>query len=160
VKLAKQMRRWGGISFLVMAAGYIVFFIVMMTTMPYGGYNFDELPVIARYSLLVGLALTAPTLILIIGSNAARVRANRALQKTGLQADARILNVKDTGTRINRSPVVRLMLEVRPPNQPAFEAETERLLSILDITHLQPGNVIQVKYDPDTHEVAIANSKR
>jgi hypothetical protein len=156
VKLAKQMRRWGWISFLVMGAGYLIFFIVMMTTMPYGGYNFDELPVIARYSLLVGLALTAPTLILIIGSNAARISANRALQKNGLRADARILSIKDTGTRINRSPVIRLMLEVRPPNQPIFEAETERLLSILDIPNLQPGNIIQVKYNPDSREVAIA----
>jgi hypothetical protein len=155
MKLSKQMRKLGQISFIVLCIVGIIFFIGMVS-MPEGGYDLDELPPLVRIAFVIGAVLFIPTLVLLLGSNVPRVLANRALQANGLPAEAHILKVWQTGMRINRNPVVRMTLEVRPPNQPSFQAETERMISTLQIIDVRPGMVVPVKYNPETLEVALA----
>lgn len=155
VKLAKRMRKVGVMGFVLMGVAFGIFFIGLIT-MP-GSYNFDSLPPLMQYSMMLGVVLIGPTLILIFGSNIPRTLAHRRLQKNGLAADARVIKVWETGMRINNNPVVRMLLEVRPPYQHTFEAETERLMSFSDPVYMHPGAVVQVKYDPESKEVAIAD---
>jgi hypothetical protein len=53
---------------------------------------------------------------------------------------------------------VHLTLEVHPRDlTPNFQAETEMLVSRLQIPQIQPGAVVNVRYDPESKEVAIVS---
>jgi hypothetical protein len=82
---------------------------------------------------------------------------DRSIRARGSSAEAIILKISETGLSINDNPVVKLLLDVGPPGQPRFQAEAERLISRLDIPQFQPGKTVQVKYDPDSKAVAIAD---
>jgi hypothetical protein len=77
------------------------------------------------------------------GENVARdIRAN------GLPATATVLQIWETGTRINDNPVVGFLLEVDADGMEPYQAETKALISILLIPQIQPGAVLNVMYDP------------
>jgi hypothetical protein len=77
------------------------------------------------------------------------VARREALKKSGVQAEATILEVTDTGWTVNEIyPVIKLRLEVRPPNGQPFQAEIKELINRLDIPQFQPGAVVPVMYDP------------
>jgi hypothetical protein len=68
--------------------------------------------------------------------------------KDGTPAQATILRIWDTGTTINDNPVVGFLLEVRPQNLPAYQAESKSMIPRLSISQFQPGATIPVKIDP------------
>ena len=68
--------------------------------------------------------------------------------KGGTPAQATILRIWDTGTMINDNPVVGLLLEVRPQNLPAYQAESKSMIPRLSISQFQPGAIIPVRIDP------------
>jgi hypothetical protein len=73
----------------------------------------------------------------------------RALQTVGVPAQAEILAIGETGLTVNDDPVIRLDVEVRPADSPAYKATIKRLLvSRLEIPQFQPGRVIPVRFDP------------
>ena len=77
------------------------------------------------------------------GENVARdVRAN------GLPATATVLQIWETGVRVNHNPVVGFLLEVHAEGLEPYRAETKALISVLSIPQIQPGAVLDVKYDP------------
>lgn len=154
MKRAQLMRKIGWRCFMLMWIPFGTMFIGMMG-MPEGSYAFEEFPPITQYSLVIGGILAVAAMVLIPGAFIASMLANRAILKNGQLAQAKIINLSETGTRINHQPVVRILLEVQPPGQPAFQAETEKLISILQIPQLQPGATVQVKYDPESKEVAL-----
>ena len=65
------------------------------------------------------------------------------------------MKIWDTGATVNRDPVVRMLLEVQPATGSPFQAETEMLVSRLEIPQIQPGMVVSVKYDSKTKAVAL-----
>ncbi|HJS51634.1 MAG TPA: hypothetical protein VJ781_07010, partial [Pyrinomonadaceae bacterium] len=73
----------------------------------------------------------------------------------GQDADAEILSIKDTGTRINDNPVLNFSLRVRPMAQPEFIGQARRTISIIELPQYQPGKVVKVKYVPGKEQVAI-----
>jgi hypothetical protein len=158
MQLSKTMRKIGWLCFSLMwipfAAG-----MIGMASLPEGSYDWSELPALTRYSILAGAPLVVASMVLLVGASIASAMANSAVLAKGLPAEARILSIRETGTTINRNPVVRLTLEVRPPLEPVFQAETERLVSLLEIPQFQPGTVVHVKYDPATHAVALLSAE-
>jgi hypothetical protein len=68
--------------------------------------------------------------------------------KDGTPAQATILRIWDTGTTINDNPVVGFLLEVRPQNLPAYQAQSRSMIPRLSIAQFQPGAVVPVKVDP------------
>ena len=82
------------------------------------------------------------------------------LQRTGLPADATILEVRETGWTVNQIyPVVKLKLEVRPPGGQPYQAEIQTLIGRLDVAQIRPGAVVAVKYDPrNPSKVALADT--
>jgi hypothetical protein len=48
-----------------------------------------------------------------------------------------------------------MLLEVQPATGSPFQAETEMLVSRLEIPQIQPGMVVSVKYDSKTKAVAL-----
>jgi hypothetical protein len=101
----------------------------------------------------VFFALATP--VLIWGSIFARARHSRSILAHGIPAEAKILKLSETGTTINDRPLVRFLLEVHPADRPAFQVETEKVISILDIPRIQPGTIVPVRYDPSSNAVAL-----
>jgi hypothetical protein len=71
----------------------------------------------------------------------------KKILKTGVQAVAVVLEIIDTGNRFNKNPQVRLKIEVRPEHQPPFQAEVTTVVSVVELSKFQPGNIVAVKYD-------------
>lgn len=156
MELSKQMRRWGWRFFALMWAPFIILMVAMMG-LPEGSYDWSELPVLARISLVAVGVFGAGSTLLLVGAPIVSGLANHAILSRGQPAEARILEIVDTGTTINQNPVVRFRLEVQPPGRPPFEAEAERLISRLQIPLVQPGSIVHVKYDPASYAVALAD---
>lgn len=82
---------------------------------------------------------------------------DRALQKTGIPAEAVVLEARDTGTTVNRNPKVELLLEIRPSEDTPFQMKTAHVVSRLQAPLLQPGTVVEVRYDPrDRRRISLA----
>ena len=82
---------------------------------------------------------------------------NRKLLQTGEPAQATILQLRETGLRINEQPQIGLQLEVRPANRPAYQTEAKMIISYLQAAQFQPGTLLDVRIDPaDPSKVAIA----
>lgn len=154
MNISKQMRKYGWLCFTLMWLPFATLFIGMIG-MPNGDYAWGELPALTRASLLAVGVLAIASTILLVGASIVSGVENREILKDGQPASAKVLRISDTGTTINNNPVVRLLLEVTPASQPAFQAETERLISRLQIPQIQPGMSVQVKFDPTSHEVAL-----
>ncbi len=152
--LSQRLRLVSRICFYLLWIPFITLFIGM-AGMPNGSYDWVELPLLARYSL-VGVGVFAAGIFasliasLIVGS-----LANRSVLARGVRAEAVVLSVSETGTYINRQPLVRLVLEVRPSGGPPFQAQTETVISLVQIPQVQPGAALLVKYDPATQAVAL-----
>jgi citrate lyase gamma subunit len=70
------------------------------------------------------------------------------LQKTGISGTARILEVRDTGITINRSPQVKLMLEIKNSLGQRYTASCRALVSRINPRAFVPGMEVPVKIDP------------
>lgn len=148
--LSKTMRRLGWLAF---ALTWIPF--ASLLGLPAGDYAWSELPLLTRYSIVVSGVLAVASTLLLVGAPIVSAIHNRAVLANSLLAQATVLKVSDTGTTINNDPVVRLLLEVHPPDRPTFQAETECLISRLQIPQVQPGAIVQVKYDAAGRAVAL-----
>jgi hypothetical protein len=74
-------------------------------------------------------------------------RKNQLL-KTGIPAQARIVNIWDTGTMVNNQPQIGVALEVYPQGGVPYQAQTTEIVSMVHMPRLQPGATVQVRYDP------------
>ena len=150
--LTQIFRRIGWLSFALMWVPFTVMMFSMFS-LPSGDYGFNELPVLARYSMIAMGFFFVLTFVGLFGASIVSAAQNRAVLNNGLLAVAEILDISDTGTTINNNPVVRFHLRVQGVDGLPFEAETEKLVSRLSIP--QVGAKVQVKYDPETYEVAL-----
>lgn len=74
----------------------------------------------------------------------------RRLRQIGQDATATILEVKETGWTVNKIYyIVNFVLEVRPKDRPAYQANLRRMISRLTMAKFQVGAVIPVKFDPN-----------
>jgi hypothetical protein len=87
------------------------------------------------------------------------IRQDELMDK-GVQAEATILKVKETGWTVNENyPLAKLTLEVRPPQGQPFTVTTKELMNRFDIPIFQPGAVVPVLYDPKNHKKVTIGSK-
>lgn len=68
--------------------------------------------------------------------------------KNGVEAQARVLKVWDTGVSINDNPQVGLLLEISPAGGNPFQVEAKTVVSRLNAALVQPGITADVRYDP------------
>lgn len=73
---------------------------------------------------------------------------NRLIE-TGTPAEAKILSADPTGNIYNDQPQIKLLIEVYPENQPTFQAEVKMVINPIYTPQFQPGNYVQVRYNPD-----------
>lgn len=84
------------------------------------------------------------------------VNASR-LQKTGVPATAKILEVKDTGVTINNNPQVKLVLEIKNSFGQKYTATCRTLVSRINPFAFQPGMQIGVKVDPKNEQNVVVD---
>lgn len=151
MQISKTMRKIGWVLFWLMWIPFLTLF-----SLPAGEYGWSELPQVPRIGLSISGVLCGTSTLLLVGAPIISALRNRSILADGVPASAKILEISDTGTTINNNPVVRLLLEVQPDDRMPFQSETERLISRLEVAQYQPGQVVQVKFDPDSQEVALA----
>ncbi len=77
------------------------------------------------------------------------VADTKALQETGIAAEATIVRIWDTGITVNEDPVIGMEVEVYPAEGEPWRATIPKsLISRLDIPQFQPGKIVKVRYDP------------
>ena len=72
---------------------------------------------------------------------------NKPVRENGVPASAKVLEVWDTGVRLNDNPVVGFRLLVTLQDGTSYEAETKNVVSVVHIPQVQPGAVLPVKVD-------------
>ena len=73
----------------------------------------------------------------------------RTLLQTGVSAPAVIVDIQDTGMRINDYPQARVTFQITPTDRPAFQAVVTRTFSPFELGSLVPGASAQVRFDPN-----------
>lgn len=80
----------------------------------------------------------------------------KKIRAVGVPAMATVVRIWDTGVTVNNDPVVGFVLDVKPADQPSFQAEARALVSRLAVPRVQPGARLGVMFDPkDTRRVAL-----
>jgi len=77
----------------------------------------------------------------------------RRIKAHGVEADATILAVSDTGVTLNKNPYVKLRLRVEPIGMAAYETEAKAMVSRVAIP--RPGDGVRVKFDLNKPEDVI-----
>ncbi len=70
------------------------------------------------------------------------------LLATGVQGEATVLRLDDTGMRINENPRVSLLLEVRAPGNAPYQIVKTVTVEMVRLPQIQPGSVVAVLVDP------------
>lgn len=105
--------------------------------------------------VVLTVALGVGAAFFFIASSVAGGMSNVLIEAKGQDAEAEILTIKDTGTRINDAPVVSFTLRVRPTMHPEFVGQARRMISIVELPQYQPGKIVKVKYIVGKEHVAI-----
>jgi hypothetical protein len=77
-----------------------------------------------------------------------KIRFFRRLRITGVEADAVILCIQNTGVYLDGKPQVRLQLKVQPGSGRNFVAEAREFLSQAELSQLRVGATTCICYDP------------
>ncbi|MHB8780527.1 MAG: hypothetical protein ACYC55_03965 [Candidatus Geothermincolia bacterium] len=87
-------------------------------------------------------------------------QVNEEILASGKEAPATVVLATWMGVNVNgANPLTHFLLEVRPPGEEAFNAETSGVIAEASVGRYQPGDVITVKYDPRDHaRVALFHS--
>jgi hypothetical protein len=95
------------------------------------------------------------TLVIVVAAIAIPIylmRANQqkaaALMATGTPGEATILQLADTGMRINDNPRVAMLLDVRIPGYPAYQVQKTMTVPLIRMSQVQAGSVVAVMADP------------
>jgi hypothetical protein len=85
----------------------------------------------------------------------AQQNATAHLAMTGTPGSAMILNVRDTGTRINFEAMVELDLLVTVGTQPPYPVTLRSVVPVIGQGRLTPGNVVAVRVDQTQPQLAV-----
>ena len=83
----------------------------------------------------------------VIANKTAGLSQAKELHATGMSAEAKILEIADTGWTVNDDPVVSFLLEIYPSEQPPYQARTKLVISRVHIPQYQPGAIVPVRID-------------
>lgn len=69
------------------------------------------------------------------------------LSKTGVEADAEVISIQDTGATVNMNPVVALGLKVTPGEGEEFQTAGQLMVPRIAVPRV--GDKIKIKYNKD-----------
>ena len=74
------------------------------------------------------------------------------LKATGSKGEATVLQLTDTGTRVNDNPKMNLLLEVRIPGHPPYQVQKTVTVPLVRLSQIQVGSIVAVLADPSRPE--------
>lgn len=74
------------------------------------------------------------------------VRAQRIIA-SGIAATAEVIDLADSGNRINHQPVANIRMTVTPPGGAPYQATSQATVSGINSPWYQPGKRLFVKFD-------------
>jgi hypothetical protein len=112
--------------------------------------QWSKLPLIGLVGVLIGVIVVIGVSVLLYKTVFRPVtRTNgHALIAGGQEAEALILEARQTGLTVREHTEVELLLKVRPLHQQPFEVRMRSAVYRLDASLYQPGAMLRVKFDP------------
>lgn len=104
--------------------------------------------VIICFSSICGLGITALAIAIPIYFIRQNQKKVQDLMATGIQGEATILQLEDTGMRINDDPRVAVTMEVRLPGFPPYQVRKTMTLPLIRMSQVQVGAVVACMADP------------
>lgn len=98
-------------------------------------------------SMLFGLAVTAVAIAVPIYFMRKNQQRAQALMATGMQGEATILSLEDTGMRINDNPRVTLRLEIQMPYGAPYQLTKTVTVPLIRLSQIQVGSKVPVMVD-------------
>lgn len=173
MNLISVLRRVGTLLFILMWIPFACIFVGMAQEFGSAGEQFarfvdgilpglltargSDMSLLTSISTVATFGMMFAAMALLFGAPILGGLLNRKVLRTGKSATARIIGVTDTGTYINRQPLVHITMEVQRADGSPFQAETERILGYSQLARFQPGATVNVRYNPDTLETAISD---
>lgn len=99
-------------------------------------------------TLVITVAAIAVPFIIIRQMNQNNQKRAQELAAVGIQGEATILSLQDTGMRINDNPRVAMVLDIRLPNLPSYQIQKTITVSIVQLAQVSVGAVVRVLVDP------------
>ncbi|HOU85935.1 MAG TPA: hypothetical protein PLA54_14135 [Spirochaetota bacterium] len=143
------------LTFAAMALGFIMRPWSIDLTNSSGNSEISSVLVSRLWPFIAGFALMLLGFLLMIVSLIAGGISNISILRKGLEARAEIISVKESGTRVNDSPVLIFKLVVYPDNMPPFSAEAQNIVSITEIPYYRTGAFLKVRFMPENKETAV-----
>ncbi|HEU4469532.1 MAG TPA: hypothetical protein VFR58_00490 [Flavisolibacter sp.] len=85
-----------------------------------------------------------------------RSKMSKRLNREGVEAEAVLLNMQQTGLYVNNLPQIKLQMKVQPRTGRNFVTEANEILSFVDLSQMHIGRTLVVKYNPsNTKEVML-----
>ena len=100
-------------------------------------------------SLLCGLVIIVAAIAIPIYIMRNNQKKMQNLIATGIQGEATILQLEDTGMLINNSPRVAVVLEVRIPGYAPYQVRKTMTVPMIRMSQVQVGAVVAVMADPN-----------
>jgi hypothetical protein len=76
-------------------------------------------------------------------------RKAELLLATGSKGEATVLQLDDTGEKVNENPRVNVLLEVRIPNFPPYQVRKTVTVPHVRLSQIQVGSIVSVIADPN-----------
>jgi hypothetical protein len=105
--------------------------------------------VVALVILIVLVSVTAGVAIPLWNIRKNKKKAE-VLKATGQQGEATVLQLDDTGIRVNDNPRVKVLLEVRIPGYSPYQVQKTVTIPLVRASQIQVGSIVTVLADP-TH---------
>jgi hypothetical protein len=101
--------------------------------------------------LTIGMSVLIPVAVMVIifVVIAKKRKARNRLMQSGVSAQAKILQIWQTGMMVNNNPQVGMLLEVHREGQEPYQAQMTQVVSMIRLPSIQPGNVLEVRIDPE-----------
>ena len=75
-------------------------------------------------------------------------KLKKRLNREGVEAEAILVRMEQTGQYINNLPEVRLQMKVQSKCGMVFVSETREVMSLVDMAQLPVGCTLKVRYNP------------
>ncbi|MEG0184981.1 MAG: hypothetical protein RR704_16210, partial [Stenotrophomonas sp.] len=137
----------GVIGILMVAAAYVVVYRLQSEGLGWTFLGFGHPLLVCPLvlcSYLIGLRLLAR----LLGGTLQIDARGESLKYRGIAAEARVLDVRQTGTYVNEQPQVEFQLEYLDREGNVQQASVRRFVALLELANIPRGQV-DILYDPD-----------
>ncbi|MCA9618352.1 MAG: hypothetical protein KC731_05005 [Myxococcales bacterium] len=107
----------------------------------------DGYPLDKFFYVMAAFFFVGPVILIVMGVRARRRKAR--FDERGIQGVGQILQVEQTGVRINDQPQLALTLLVHAGNIPPYQTTVKQVVNLVDLPNVQPGASLPLKVDPD-----------